>query len=93
MEQSVASLSAKHRLVQYLFPPGILWIINKKEKRVASSPITWTEGRDYVSSKSSFLVDSGSKGWQYIIRQKAAIWKTSSLEFINPEPLEKFHGK
>jgi len=35
------------------------------------------------------LVDSGSKGWQEIIRQKAAIWKTCHLELINAEPLEK----
>jgi len=63
-----------------------------------SSPVTWIERGNCASSKPCFLVDSGSKGWQEVIGQKAAIWKTCHLKLVNTESLEellasvKWHG-
>lgn len=61
--------------------------------RVITSPVAWIKRGDYVSSKSNFLVNSGSKRWQeIIIGQKASMGNISHLEFILPEPLEEVFG-
>lgn len=62
---------------------------NKDNEQHLPGPVTRIKRGNCASSKPCFLVDSGSKGWQEIIRKKAAIRKTCHLKLVNTEPLEK----